>query len=326
MKPNFPQTNSALYGTLYYFKPGRISEQIKKLKGEFNLDYLDSYERMAYDSHEDMENEINQHIVGSMYFIQLSLFEYLRDWLGNWQFDDRFKDELEYIVDKENNERTERYNKEVEKDELEYKKTVPEGVKDGEEYEVVIPSFFNMFTTHQIPPKVEKRINKFIPTRKLELIDKDYLQHYFQFVKKLTDSFRRHSEKYVINFFSGKYVVNSQPVLPNVVKELPPPHTSQDKFLKMKTTLTSGQILYLFQALKERGVFGNISQIAICRFIAACFSTRDYDSLSADSIAKDWKEIDPNDIAFWYDHFPEMSKKVMKDHPTKAPYKDFSKK
>lgn len=54
----------------------------------------------------------------------------------------------------------------------------------------------------------------------------------------------------------------------------------------------------------------------------AHFSTKDYEDLSADSQSKKWNEIDTNDIAFWFEKYPEMAKKVVKDHPTKIPYKN----
>lgn len=205
MTPNFPETNEALYHTLYYFKIGRIDTQIKKMAGGLNLSYLDSYQEVALRSHKNMENEINQNAIGSIYYIKQSLFEYLRDWLNSWQFNPGFEKEIEWLIDRENEKELARYKAEIENDEIEYKKTIPEGIEEGQEYEVHFKPYYDIFFQAMRPARTEKRVNKFITTKKPDTIDKSYLPEYVLLVKKMTDSFRRHSEKYVRNYFEGKY-------------------------------------------------------------------------------------------------------------------------
>ncbi len=233
MTPKFPETNEALYYTLSYFKIGRIGEQIKKFGGGLNLTYLDSYYEVTLQSHKNMEAEINQNVVGSIPFIQLSLFDYLRDWLNNWQFNAGFEREIEYLIDQANEKERSRYQLEIEKDEIEYRQSVPPGVEYGHDYEVEIKAHYNFFAGRLVPAKLETRTFLFVTTKKPDLIDKTYIPEYTTLVKKLTDSFRRHSEKYATNFFAGKYSVNANLLVAPTSKELDAP-TIQVSTTKLK--------------------------------------------------------------------------------------------
>lgn len=283
------------------------------MSGELNLDYLDSYYEITMQSHKNMEQELNQNAIGAIPFIQLNLFENVRDWLNNWQFNPGFEIEIEYLIDQENAKELIRYQDEIKKDEEEYKKTIPPGVADGEEYEVEIPSFYSPFTQRTSPARREMRVNKFITDKKPDLIDKKYFGEYILLVKKVTDSFRRHSEKYVTNYFAGKYPVNAPGLLSlqqTGVKALPEPVIQVDA-PKLKVNISVKKLLYFFKILidadiiKEPEILLNLHNT-----IASSFSTGRADELKPEKIQKLWSEIlnDPKLPEYWKDKFIDLHK------------------
>ncbi len=137
-------------------------------------------------------------------------------------------------------------------------------------------------------------------------------------------NFRNIISKYVKQYDEGKIkshdvVYVDQKTIPLENKkqiELPSP-----KQVKLRTTLTSGQILYLFKTLLEiKAIDPLMSKVDICRFISDSISSKDFENLSADNLAKKWSDINVNDIAYWYENHPEIAKLVIKDNPLKIKY------
>ena len=172
----------------------------------------------------------------------------------------------------------------------------------------------------------EKRLvqyYKFFEIADPSLIDIDFLPKYIEIINPIISRCITIAKSRV-SYLKGE---NSQKILPpqqEQLNELPVPETlTKAKGIKLKTSLTSGQILYLFKTLKGIGVLeGQISNIDVCRFIAANLSTVGAEELSPENLAKVWSNIDPNDIAFWSNKFPDMSNQVIKDNPNKIKYKD----
>ena len=80
--------------------------------------------------------------------------------------------------------------------------------------------------------------------------------------------------------------------------------------------------MYLFKTLLTIGVIEKRStKIDICRVIANSISSKQFDNLSAENLAKKWMDIDINDIAFWSDKFPDMANQVIKDNSNRIKYK-----
>lgn len=305
MTPNFPETNEALYHTLYYFKIGRIAMQIKKMAGGLNLSHLDSYHEVALRSHKDMENEINQNAIGSIDFIKQSLFEYLRSWLNSWQFNPGFEGSIEWLIDQENENELARYKAEIENDEIEYKKTIPEGIEEGQEYEVHFKPYYDIFIKAMRPARTEILVNKFITTKKPDLIDKAHLPEYLLLVQNLIDSFRRHSEKYVTNFFAGKYPTTGHITIPpKLPKELPPSNTVPGN--KLALNLSVPQVVCLFMALREMGIINEPVNTELARFIRANFTTKLSPDISEKAMANQFSSIDSKAIEFWLDSVKQL--------------------
>lgn len=161
-----------------------------------------------------------------------------------------------------------------------------------------------------------------------DLIDKNYLGQYLDLLDTVVSGYKSVTEKYLKRYRNNQIETLSSVTIPF---SIPVKNVATDDAVnqnkKLKTALTAGQILYLFKTLKMIGVFETpISNIDLCRFIAANIATKKSDDLSADNLAKDWSNIDINDIAYWYDKFPEMSNQVIKDNPLRIKYKDLNKK
>lgn len=182
-------------------------------------------------------------------------------------------------------------------------------------------------------PYKEKMINRkyFSNNLTVEYIDYYQLPKYCDFVRTILNNLRFKIEKHLTRFDEGKYISLSEIKIEQDKLKISggermlidAPQSQQENKTKLKTTLTAGQLLYLFKTLKNIGTIDSqISNIDLCRFIAANISTKGSAALSPENLSKVWSNIDPNDIAYWADKFPDMSKQVIKDNPLKIKYKD----
>jgi hypothetical protein len=311
MTPNFPQTNKALNYLLTYFKIGRISEQIEKFGGGLNLSYLDSMHKATINSFQYMEDEIYQNYVGSLPFIQRELYDYLGGWLNSYEFNDGFKVIIENKINEENENEEIRFKEEMDRDEQEYNKTIPEGVKYGEEYEVIIPKFHNFFTKQISPERKEIRVFQFVTSKQPKIINKAYLSQYLDLVYDLICRFKTHSEKYVLRYLNGE-----MPTMPlegltqSNIKVLELPEDSN----RLKVSLTVEQLTMLFRLMKDCKILivPPRKDKQVHSFIVENFETVSGKTLSIKNVGKLFSSTDPNDLNFWIRKFKELSEKAEK--------------
>jgi hypothetical protein len=320
----FPSINMATNETLSYFKIGRIKEQIRKLKGEPNLSYLDSYEEMAIQSHELMEAEINQHIHGSTENLQSQMFEHLREALGiidSWTDND-----VEILIDQYNINTEKQFNADIENKANAFKEST-EFIqrKHKEEWEEEISNYGLLSSMGIAFSKVRKVHYKwYIVTGGPDVIDLGYTGDYLKFLHRIADNYKRIAGNNLKLWDEKKIKSNTTTTIIAHQPLLQPISETESRRKKLKTQLTAGQILYLFKSLNSAGIFENITIADICRFISENMSTKGKEELSAENLAKVWSKIDINDIAFWYEKFPELNNMAIKNNPLRLKYKKLS--
>jgi hypothetical protein len=151
--------------------------------------------------------------------------------------------------------------------------------------------------------------------------DPEFLPQYFIIVEKALNNLKRIVNRYLRLSDAGKLPITYQ--TPNYLPvNTQPVITDRQLTKKVASELNSNQLLYLFKALKECGIFHrSVKQSALSKLIANNFSSTNYEDLSAESLEKKWNTIDVNDIAFWNDKFPDLLNLALKDNPLKIKYK-----
>ena len=329
MIPEFPRITYAINQTFAYYRTGRIAEHFRALAGEKYLNYLDDFIEATYTALHNMEKEINQNLHSSSQTVQDEMLDMLKKW--HLQDDIVRIGYIKNLIDEYNDREYISYAERIEQEEEKFRSTVNYNLKHNDKYtiEVVVPTWMRFMSETGLQKKQKINSYFYCNIEEPEYLKIEYLPDYVKIIEPILKEFRRLTDKYITRMESRRVLSVHQILIANPQNESEDkkPHqqlldTQIQQSKKLKTTLTAGQIIYLFQTLKNIGVLENgISKVDICRFIAANLSTESYDDLSADNLAKKWSNVPINDIAFWYDYFPEMSKQVMKDNPNKIKYK-----
>lgn len=329
----FFRCNWALSRTVKYYEIGLIYTHMRIFAGKDpNGRTHEEMYKLMFTSYENMEVEINHVIHECKDNTRVLFFENLKDWLNYDLISQTNRRVLEDAVEKYNNEQYEQLEFAV-NEKVKIMKNHPayEKYEHNQEYPATRTKIVHLdgsiWNTKKVDETYTETNRKFYSiVEKIDVLDWAYFDAYVDKVDKLLNVVRGILTKYVKLYDEGKIILNQQKVIEIKALENKPHQqlldtpTQQPK--KLKTALTAGQIMYLFQTLESIGAFEKgISKVDMCRFIAANLSTEFYEDLSADNLAKKWSSINPNDIAFWYDKFPDMSKKVIKDNPNKIKHK-----
>lgn len=302
--------------------------------------YLEGWEDTIYILHSRAEDEILQTIHTCDNNTQVFMFEQLRSLLNNrWEFAEKVdKEHFYFTAIRHNNKENELLNIKVE-DAVKAMIAHPDFHlrEHNKEYEEEYKGVARYMMAGWNPYKTTRTVTHrkyYCIEFSTDFIDLTPLDRYIELVQRIIDSFRKIVLNHLTLYDAGKYVSSAEIIYQKEIIRIEQPEqkmlevgAARNEVKKLKTTLTSGQLLYLFQSLKSIGVFPPNTTIAdLCRFIEVNLSSRDRDDLKASNLVKDWSDIDINDIAFWYDKFPDMFKQSQKDNPNKIPYKDFGKK
>jgi hypothetical protein len=324
--PYTPAIDSAAFYTVQYFQIGKIADYMNKMAGKLNFGYLDGWVDFVFDWHKIMQTEIDQHIHGSTENMQNQYFEHVRyvsDIVNTWHDGSIIR-----AIDKYNLEAETRFYKDIEEKADAFRKSNEflnrTHKEEWEEDPPENPFFGGIYKSYFKTKKIHYKW--YIVEGGPEVLDVSYTQQYLELVNKIADNFKRivnatlklwDEKKIKSNATASIQILQPQGQTPFLLNSTQQEIPSE----KLKTTLTSGQILYLFKTLKSLDVFGSVSNVDLCRFIARHICTKDTDQLSADNLAKVWSNIDPNDISYWYEQYPEMVKVSVKDNHKKLSHK-----
>lgn len=323
--PYTPAIDSAAFYTVEYFKIGRIADHIYKWSGKSNYSYLDNYHELVFDWHRILETEIDQHIHGSTENLQNQYFEHLRevlDIVNTWNDESIIR-----AIDKYNNEAEVKFYKAIEEKVEAFRKSTEYLTRahkeEWEEYPPPNPFFssanLRLFKTKRIHYKW------YIVDGGPDVLDVSFIPQYLEFVRKITDNFKRIANS-TLKLWDEKKIKSNASI--NLV--LPPVQTSQpqrlleqpedDKRKKLKVNLSVKQLLYLFKMLKDAGIVEVPLLKDIHKFVGANFETNAKgakDDISAANLAKLWSTIsaDPQTAAYWMDKFIDLHNLAKKDNP-----------
>lgn len=315
--PYFPAIKSATYYTINYFLIGRIYDEVKRMAGGQHLDYLNSYYEMVFEWHKLLEIEIDQHIHGSTPNLQAQYFELLREALNTvslWNDNDIIR-----AVELYNKETEEKFwNETMAKAETfinseEYLKR-----KHKEEWEVEVPYLpflagksGEMFKIKHIHYKW------YIVEGGADVIDVSYLPMYLEYIRKISDNFKRivssnlklWDEKKIKSNASTTIQLIQSPTENNQL-ESPKKETSRKK---LKINLTIKQIAYLFKLLKQVNLLESQPDIDVAHFIKESFVSKKGEEISLKNLQNIIaQKIDVATVKFWIEKLRAMSAEAHK--------------
>jgi hypothetical protein len=333
-----------IYQSIHYhfqwFEKFRVIEELRRLSGSLNLDYVKTYYDVALKWHEHMRQEIFQTIQTCDEKTQVYMFEELIPYLSDWRIASIPYDYIEKIVNEYNEAEEKRFNEEVKKKDEEHKSKVdytkphmaeipPE--KKNTNLSPIFPGSILLYS-HPLPTKNNYYYEYW---GKPDLIDTDVLPGYYKSLEVLQQSFRDNTSLYTKLYQEGKYVPKDKIVIlketieregKNHETELP---ISPDQKLlpapisRIKANITVKRLLYLFKALIDTNVITHPSEIKeLLQMISNSFYTERAEVISIEQLQKKWSEIqqDPKLAGFWGDKFIELHNQARKDNPNKIKF------
>ncbi|MGN6264224.1 MAG: hypothetical protein ACTHM5_01060 [Ginsengibacter sp.] len=323
MSLQFPRINLAINWTISYYSIPRIEAEFQLLSGTgfgyANRKKVQETYELVLLVQKDMEGEITQTIQTCTPATQILLFDYLNDWLSDYRIERANREEVYREIEMYNIGLYEKFLKEVEEKETEFKSTFYYGLDIGAEYK--IEKYVSTgILTHGVKNIVTERNKKFFCLNTSpEYIDLQFIDLYMERLNKLVSNFRMILKKYVDLYKIGKLPVSNAITLAAIkedakFKELPTPLTSLNK--KLKTTLTVPQIGFLFKMLYDAGIIksGTFKDIQV--FISKNFSVEskaDNEDISSKKLQKLWNDFDVETASFWSGKFIEL-RNLSKQH------------
>lgn len=324
-RPIFPRIERAIHFTTEYFKIGRIVDSISKLDGGLNLSYLDTFYEVTISSHEHMQAEIMQTILGSNKFIQMEMFERLKECLSWWPFND-YQYEIELIVKEYNRKEWDKYVEEVISDEEKFKTGIDYTVQHNGEIKKEYPAVTTIFG-HK-PKRLETLTNKwfYCNTKKPAVINEDFIPEYFDMLDQIVASFKSACVKDVARYFNGqitpgvdviieKHIISAQSE-PKLLEEINPKQIEdkRPKNTRIKVNISVEELTMLFRLLKEEKIIISKPKkdFEIHDFIAEHFETvgREDFKISSKNVGKLWSSTDPDVLTFWTKKFTDLLKRA----------------
>lgn len=329
MTTRFVQVSWGLEYTEVFLNIDKIKAYIQSYQNGVNIDNTTKMsERIALSAQDRMDEEIHQHIRISDILAKEELHDYLTGWINYFDSNLVNTKNIENKIHIYNENRLTEYNLLIAKEEEKfkqtdnYKKLSHLDFHETEAYVSGLTTGLLQAAYYRNKSRLEQ-YRKFFEAPDPDLIDIEFLPKYYtEIIQPIVSRCVKIAKKRLL-YLKG---ANALKALPEIPLQKQPEITVNEnlkvQYIKLKTTLTSGQILYLFKTLLTIGVIEKRStKIDICRVIANSISSKQFDNLSAENLAKKWMDIDINDIAFWSDKFPDMANQVIKDNSNRIKYK-----
>ena len=327
MTTRFVQVSWGLQYTDVFLYIDKIKAYMQSYQNGVNIDNTTKMsESIALLAQDRMEEEIHQHIRISDALAKEELHDYLIGWINYFDSNLANTKSIENQIHIYNEKRLAEYDLLIAKAEEDFKET--DNYKklnhlDFYETKQNINGISLIVLGSNYRTSRLEQYRKYFEAPEPDLIDIEYLPKYYSEIIQPIISRCIKIAKKRLPYLKGSTALKALSEIPTQKQpELAIIENIKEQVIKLKTTLTSGQILYLFKTLLAIGVIENrTANIDICRVIATSVSSKEFDSLSAENLAKKWKDIDINDIAFWSDKFPDMANQVIKDNPNRIKYK-----
>ncbi|HQW96446.1 MAG TPA: hypothetical protein PLU58_11620 [Saprospiraceae bacterium] len=312
-----------IYQSIHYhfewFEKFRVIEELRRLSGGLNLDYVKTYYDISFKWHLHMRQEIFQTIETCDEKTQVYMFEELIPYLSDWRIASIPYDYIEKIVTDYNEAEEIRFNEDVKKRDEEHRRNVdyskPHMAEIPQEKNETNPflhrSIFGRFNS------LPKKNNYYYEYWGYpDFIDTEVLPEYYNSLGKLQQSFRDNTSLYTKLYIEGKYVPKDRMIflknefeneIKNEVKALP---TSPEEELlssiiekpnKLLLDLSVPQIACLFMAFREMGIIKETVNTELSKFISANFSSKKSKDISTKTLGDQFSNLDNKAIEDWLD-------------------------
>lgn len=258
--PDFPRINNAIKWTLEYYTLERIEPHMRKFAGTLYTystpDLWDGWIETTLGLHQVMEREINQTINYSNEFMNVYMFDNLKDWLGDYRISKVNESLILEQIDEYNTKRYVEFTENVEKEVQKFQANPNYQREHLEKYEEKIYPLWTIGALHSHYAETVIRTNYkyYVIENKPELLDAQYIGKYCEIVDKIITSFRNTIQKYVDMYESKRLTFwnNLSPDLQKSIEEKQPKLLLEAQPEKRLTvTLSVPQLAYLFKMLYE---------------------------------------------------------------------------
>jgi len=312
--PEFSRISEAIKWTLAYYTIDRIEPHIKHFAGTPmsgpNYSFWQDWIETTIGLHRRMENEINQTILHSNQFMNVYMFEALKELMKDERLASVNKQLLLKTIHDYNSNTYKKFEEEVHEKVREFQNHPNFQHNHLEEIEEEYFTFSNgLFPTGRAKRKVIKY--KFYTIEGIQnYIDPQYLDQYCEVVYTVVRSFKNAVEKY-IDMYEAKRMVfwdNLHPQEKMLIEDRPQKMLmeSEKERWKLRLNISVPQIVCLFQALRERGLINNESNADLCRFIAANFSSKMAIDIGERSLTNSFGGTEKPAKDFWLEEIKQL--------------------